>query len=182
MKIIKLWLFLLIGGLFLFGCTAKPGDLPTPKNTELPGDPVLWYQLAFFNTGQANGKATKEEDRPRVAVINSPEEISSIQKWIRTEHLPLIQNVDFKQFAVLVVFAGWQPDRDHDILVNHIVRNGNEVTVSVAFTELAPGEVHAPAVTSPYLVLEIQKSDLPSDPKYILFADRKEVKRYKPGG
>jgi hypothetical protein len=193
MKIAKLLYFLVVGSFFFSGCMPKAGDsssatpiptntfVPKTEHTKLPGNPVPWHELVFYNTGQANYKATREEDRPRLSVITSQEEIGSVEKWLRPEHLPLIQNVDYNESLVLIIFSGYRGENKQGIVINQIVKNGNVVTLSVSFTTPAEGEVRNPLITSPYLILEIQRMDLPENPKFILIADGKEIDQVTPG-
>jgi hypothetical protein len=191
-KIAKLLSFLAISSFFFFGCSPKVRDslvstfvpthtvVPKTEYTEIPGDPVLWYELVFYNSAQVNYKATKEKDRPRLSVITNQKEIASVEKWIRPEHLPLVKNVDYNQFWVAIVFSGYRGENKQGIEINQIVKNSNEVTLSVSFTSPAEGEIRNPIVTSPYLILEIQRMDLPENPDFILVADGKEVDRITP--
>ncbi len=193
MKIAKLLFFLAISSFTFVGCMPKAGDssiststptspfVPKTENTEVPGDPVSWNHLGFYNLAQANYKSTKEEDRPRLSVITNQDEIISVERWIRLEHLPLIQNVDYTDSVVLIIFSGRRGETGHGIKVNQIVKNGNEVTLSVTFTTPVEGEPRGQIITSPYLILEIPIMDLPENPKFILIADGKEIDRISPG-
>jgi hypothetical protein len=189
MKIAKLLFCLVIGCFFFSGCmpnargTTNATPIPThtfvPKteHTELPGDPVPWNELAFFNFGRANNEATKEEDQPRLSVISNQKEITFIKKWIMPEHLHLIQNVDYNEAVVLIIFSGYRGEYPLGIAINQIMKNGNVVTLSVSFTAPAEGEPRGQIITSPYLILEIQRMNLPENPKYILVANGKEIDR-----
>lgn len=193
MKIAKLLYFLVISSFCFSGCTLNAGDsssaTPIPTNTfvpkteitELPGDPVAWNELVFYNAARANNKATKEEDWPRLSVIANQEEITPIEKWIKPEHLPLIQNVDYHESLVLIIFSGYHGEYPQGIEINQIVKNGNEVTVSVSFTTPAEGEPRGQILTSPYLILEIQRIALPQNPKFILIANGKEIDQITTG-
>ena len=193
MRTAKLLNFLVISSIFFSGCTPKVGNsrgatpiptntlVPKTEHTELPGEPVEWHELVFYNTGQANYKATGEEDQPRLSVITSQEEIGSVEKWVRPEHLPLIQNGDFNESLVLIIFSGYRGENKQGIVINQIVKNDNIVTLSVSFTTPAEGVARNPLITSPYLILEIQKMDLPENPKFVLIANGKEIDQATPG-
>lgn len=191
MKIAKLLYFLVVGSFFFSGCTLKAGDsssatpiptntfVPKTEHTELPGDPVPWHELVFYNSVQTNYKAPREEDQPRLSVITNQEGIASVGKWIQPEHLPIIQNVDYHQSLVLIIFSGYRGTNMQGIVINQIVKNDSNVTLSVTFTRPAEGEVRNPVVTSPYLVLEMQRTSLPENPNFILIANGKEIVRIK---
>lgn len=196
MKIAKLLIFLAIGSFSFIGCLPKAVDssististsaptftyTPKTEKTEIIGEPVPWDHIIFYDSAKTNYEATKEEDKPRLSVITRQDEIISVEKWIRPEHLPLIRGVDYNDALVLVIFSGVRGQTDHGIEINQIVKNGNEVTLSVTFTTPAEGEAHGQIITSPYLILEIQRMNLPENPKFILIADGKEIDRIDPG-
>ena len=192
MKIVKL-LFLLVISCFFSGCIPKASDssgvtpiptdtfMPITEDTKLPGDSVPWNELVFYNIGQTNYKATKEEDQPRLSVIKSQEEIGPVVKWIRPEHLPLIQNVDYDEKLVIIIFSGYRGENKQGIEITQIVKKGNAVTLSVSFTSPTEGEVRNPLVTSPYLILDVKKMDIPENPTFFLIADGKEIDYTFPG-
>jgi len=191
MKIAKF--LLAISSFSFFGCIPKAGDssratsaptstlVPKIEYTKVPGDPVPWDTIAFYDDAQTNYKATREEDRPRLSVITHQEEIGSVKAWIRDEHLPLIQNVDYNQFIVLIIFSGYRYENEQGIEINKIAKNGNEVTLLVSFTEPAEGVARGQIITSPYLILEIYRSDLPENPDFVLIANGKEIDRIASG-
>jgi hypothetical protein len=189
MKIAKLLFILVISSFFFSGCMPNAGDsssatpiptntfVPKTEHTELPGDPVPWNELVFFNLGRANNEATKEEDQPRLSVITNQKEITPIKKWVMPEHLPLIQNVDYNEAVVLIIFSGYRGEYPLGIEINQIVKSGNGLTLSVSFTAPAEGEPRGQIITSPYLILEIKRMNLPENPKFILVANGKEIDR-----
>lgn len=192
MKIAKLSYFFVISSLFFSSCMPNAGDssgntpiptstfMPTIEHTEVSGYPVQWNELVFYNSGQANYKATSEEDLPRLSVITSQEEIVTIEKWIRPDHLPLVQSIDYNESLVLIVFSGYRGENKQGIEIDQIRKNDNVVTLSVSFSFPAEGEVRNPLITSPYLIVEIQKMDLPENSSFILIADGTEINQVIP--
>jgi hypothetical protein len=176
--------FILFGCVPGLGCTYMPSPSPgtvliTPTlSAEVTGDPVYWIELALSEWGQTS--STQEEYLPRLSVISHPEGIATLEQWFRPEHLSLIRHVDFEQFAVTIIFSGYRPTNKYGIEVNHIVNNGSEVLISVEFTSPAQGELRNPILTSPYLMTEIQKIDLPDNPGYFLVANGKGIYRATP--
>jgi hypothetical protein len=193
MKIAKALIILAVSSFFFSGCTPKVGDsagttsfltntfMPKTENTEMPEDQVQWQEIVFYNTGQVNYKAAREEDQPRLSVITSQDEIGLVEKWIRPEHLPLIQRVDYNEAVILIIFSGYRGENQQGIVINQIAKKSNVVSLSVSFTSPAEGEVRNPLITSPYLILEIKKKDLPQNPKFVLIANGNEIEQATPG-
>lgn len=193
MKIAKALIILAVSSFFFSGCTPKVGDsagttsfltntfMPKTENTEMPEDQVQWQEIVFYNTGQVNYKAAREEDQPRLSVITSQDEIGLVEKWIRPEHLPLIQRVDYNEAVILIIFSGYRGENQQGIVINQIAKKSNVVSLSVSFTSPAEGEERNPLITSPYLILEIKKKDLPENPKFVLIANGNEIEQATPG-
>lgn len=81
-----------------------------------------WKELAFYNTGQVNYVENWEEDQPRLSVISDQDEIASVEKWIRTEHMSLIQNIDYSEALVLIIFSGWRGENRQGIEIDQLVK------------------------------------------------------------
>lgn len=187
MRIARAFLFLVVNYLLCVCCSPNVDklsvstDVPTAtitqeaSNTDVPGDPVPWRELVIFTDGQANYKSTRDEDQSRLSIISRQEDIDMIANWIRPDHLALVQNVDYNESLVVIIFSGYRGQTGYGIDVHQIVKNGNVVTLSVSFTEPPEGEPRGQIITSPYLIVEIQKNVLPKDAIFILIANGKEI-------
>ena len=190
MKFAKLLFFLAFSSFLFSGCnlpksggsplrTTSPntGLFPTSEPTLIPGEPLYWIQLAYNSEEMAHYTEGQEDDRPRLSLVRDPAEIPAIEKWILPQDLPSLQNVDYNEMLVVMIFSGKQGTNQHEILMNQIVTNGNKVIVSVTFTLPPEGVPLSPTLTSPYLIFEVQKMDLPENPDFVLMANGEEIDR-----
>ena len=191
-RISKLLVLLAVSSVTYSGCNMPRSEVspnsplvpnatftPATEQTGIPGEQLYWITIAYSSYGKVNYPTT-EEDKPRLSFLKSQDEITTIENWILPEDLAPIQHVNYNDKVVLIIFSGIHGTNRHGILIDQIVKNGKEIIVSITFTEPPEGEPAGAILTSPYLVLEIYKMDLPENPSFVLLGNGKEVYRAQP--
>jgi len=168
-KWVGIWL-LMIGML----ASCKPSG-PTPTPT-LPGKSLEWEKVA--DDWGAGGSYRYREPKPKMAIAANLTEADALSNELFPDHLNIVQNTNFADYLVVVIYQGEKGSTDYSIKVGDVRRDGNVITVYVEFLtpgpEIAPGQL----VTSPYYVLKVKKTrELEGYFTFVLVTNDKELTR-----
>lgn len=121
-------------------------------------------------------KGYYEAREPGLIVITRPEEVVGLSEWVTNEARIHLQTLDYETYFALVIFQGWKPGMGYSVQVNCMTRQDDTINVYVQFREPASGSVVAAAVTSPYHLVQVQKSGIwEQDITFNLIADETNI-------
>lgn len=125
---------------------------------------------------QWSGQYSAQEAAKRVVIRDSA---AWKQLWraihARIEPMPEVPEVDFHKHMVIGVFLGTKPTGGYSVSITGIVRNAKTV-VSVRERAPAPGDMVTMALTAPYHVVVVPRSEKPVE----FVADRQKSRRDRP--
>ncbi len=99
-----------------------------------------------------------ESREPTLIIVSRLEEVDNLNGLISDEAMIKLQALDYDEYFALVAFQGWKPSTGYSIQVNRISRLGNTVNIYTQLHEPTPDEAKADEVTSPYHLVQVQKS------------------------
>lgn len=117
--------------------------------------------LSFETVEQRDASGTGQvyQDRqPGLIVITTPEEAASLDALVTPEAQARLQSLDYDAYFASVVFQGRKSTTGYGIAVERITRFENKVTIRAQSLEPKPNAEKAPEETSPYHVIQVQKS------------------------
>ncbi|MFH1777864.1 MAG: protease complex subunit PrcB family protein [Candidatus Omnitrophota bacterium] len=96
-------------------------------------------------------------------VITTKEEWSAVWKKVHSLQLsiPVLPEIDFDKEMVIAVFMGEKSSGGYIIEVTKIIKTDKEVVVEIMEKTPAPGTMKTMALTQPYHLVVIEKSNLP---------------------
>jgi len=101
-------------------------------------------------------------DEKRMLVINSEKDYEKLWNdvYANLDQVPRIPEVDLTKFTVIAVFMGAQKSGGYDIKIDKITNINDKPVIEV--TETSPGVncIVTDAITKPYDVVKIAKTDL----------------------
>ena len=142
-----LWATIVIGIAF---STALLITSCKPKEIDLTFETI--EQKEWAGTGQSY-----EAREPGSIVISSLQDIANLDKLVTDEAMTQLQELDYDNYFVLVVFQGRKPTTGYRVQIDHITRTGKIINVYTQFLEPKPDEAKADAITSPYHLVQVQK-------------------------
>lgn len=75
--------------------------------------------------------------------------------------LPPLPEVDFRRESVVAIFIGQRPTGGYGLSVTELLLENNEVYLEVRLTQPSPGAMVTQALTSPWLMVRIQRPGVP---------------------
>ncbi|MBU1204676.1 MAG: protease complex subunit PrcB family protein [Nanoarchaeota archaeon] len=127
----KIFLILIIGIIFVSGCTQIK-------------------KMDFETISKGHYSDHKE---PANYIINSNEELESL--GIK------IPEIDFSQFSVIAVFMGEFNTGGYSIEIIEIIEKENEIIIKVNKTYPKPGSLLTQAFSQPHHIIKIKRTDKP---------------------
>lgn len=103
-----------------------------------------------------------ESFEPQLLLLTTAAEVATIEPFVTPEQLAEVRQVDFTQDAIIALFRGVQPSSNHKVVIERITLDKTQVTVDAQFWQPAPNQGSADAETSPYHLVKVLKTNLPS--------------------
>jgi hypothetical protein len=106
--------------------------------------------------------ANSAQDSAKQEIARDVEKWQSLWKMMRGKSIPLPEppEVDFQKHMVIGVFMGSRPTGGYSVHISRIVKN-DKLIVSVRETAPDPGDPVTTALTAPYHVVVVPRSDKP---------------------
>ncbi len=94
-------------------------------------------------------------------IINTPDHLpTEVREWVeRSRNIELAQTMNTNEHTYILITRGEKPTAGYDIQLKQIQQTENGIEVEVTFGE--PGDVAAEVITYPYLLIAIDRTDLP---------------------
>lgn len=106
------------------------------------------------------GKGTNSRiEKPLQEVIKSPEKWQSLWRRIQAPGDP--PNINFSESMVVLVAMGTQRTGGYSIQVSKVREEKGKIIVSYQAKKPGPGAITTQALTSPFHVVKLQRSELP---------------------
>ncbi len=136
----------------LVACQAISTGTPTPEGSALSFETL--EQEQYSGTG-----TVYELKNPGIIIVSSKDDLGSLKGLITDYNYVYLQTLNYDQFFVIGVFQGWKDYySEHNIQVDRVYRSGTIVNVLVTIPELGPNEHPGQMVTSPYHIVEVEKT------------------------
>lgn len=101
--------------------------------------------------GSYGGRETAAQE-----IIKSQEELDDLYKGLNLEAAP---DVDFDTYNVVALFLGQKSNGGYSIGIESVKFEGNTATVKIKTTKPKPGENVTMALTQPYCIATVTKTD-----------------------
>jgi len=152
----RLRIFILVlglgGGLVLAGCEAAALERPGPESDSLP-----------FQVIDEAAPLRDQPEQPLFTVVGAPDEWDALAGSLPQEAIAAGMQVSTDtENLILVVFAGQKPSSGHSIAVEGIYPQEDVYLVQVEEILPDPGQITEPAVTLPYQIVAISKTEFPA--------------------
>ncbi len=122
-----------------------------PKEVDLP------FETIERRDASGTGQVYKDKS-PGLIVIATPEEAAILDALVTPEAQVQLQRLDYDAYFVIAVFQGRKPTTGYDIQIERITRLESKVTIQARFLEPKPDAEKAPEETSPYHLVQVQKT------------------------
>lgn len=98
---------------------------------------------------------------PREVVIRNPKDWQQLWKKIHgtLEPMPPVPEIDFSSHMVVGYFLGQRSTGGFSVSIEDFVETGDEITVNISTTSPGRNGIVSQALTSPYAIQAIPKSD-----------------------
>lgn len=107
----------------------------------------------------ASGTGQVYQDRqPGLLVITTPEEAASLGALVTSEAQAQLQSLNYNAHFAIAIFQGRKPTTGYGVEIERITRLESKVTIYARFLEPKPNAERAPEETSPYHVVQVQKT------------------------
>ncbi len=137
----------------LVACQAISIGIPTPEGSALSFETL--EQEQYSGTG-----TMYELKNPGIIIVSSKDDVGSLKGLITDYYYIYLQTLNYDQFFIIGVFQGKKGYySEHTIQVDGVYRSGSIVNVLVTIPELGPNEHPGAMETSPYHVVQVQKTD-----------------------
>lgn len=154
---------------------ANPTSTITVAPTSIAnGTQLSWNEVLFYDSDPANYDAERE-DITRISILRNQQDVDQESKWIRSINIQQVRSVDFSTYDVIMIYAGREPETKYRIKIDEIRKKERSIYLVVTIAGAPNGEIRSPSVTSPYLVITLNKSDVPDQATFILISNGKEV-------
>lgn len=137
---------------------------------------ILFTFIAFScaNSGSENVKISFEVihegsysaigDKRELIIYNDSQYRALMNDLYKNlDQMPKIPDVDFKKNSLVAVFIGSRASGGYGVKIDSIIETSNKLIVNI--TETTPGKncMVTDAITSPYVIVKITKTDLKAD-------------------
>lgn len=151
-----------IGGLlYLYGGPDfHPGPASGTSQSQTPGTPNVPPSGLHLNILAQGQNAPGIDQRVNYRVVNA-DQLSALWQIIYTDNGQAVPSVDFNRYEVLALFDGSHSTGGYGIQITGINDTNSQRVVSI--THIEPGDSCVPSadLTSPFVIVQVQKSSLP---------------------
>lgn len=107
----------------------------------------------------ASGTGQVYQDRqPGLMVITTPEEAASLVALVTSEAQARLQSLNYNAYFAVAIFQGRKSTTGYGVEIERITRLESKVTIYARFLEPKPNAERAPEETSPYHLVQVQKT------------------------
>lgn len=133
-----LWLTIVV---ILMGMTACG-----PRETELSFETIERSDYSDYSTLESH-----------VVLVTSQDDVDRMAGLINQTALDQLAELDFRQYFAIAVFRGLQASSGYDVIIEHLVRRNDAITVYAQFWEPSPYWEVLDIETSPYHLVKVYK-------------------------
>jgi hypothetical protein len=129
---------------------------PTPTIQALNETPLTFETLEqkdWAGTGQGY-----EAVEPGLMIISGETDIDKLDELVTNEAKSKLRNLDYENSFALIVFLGERGRGGYDIQIERLARSGKTINIYVQFHEPEPDKGYVDMMTSPYHLVQVQKS------------------------
>ena len=137
-------IILLLGITLVAGCTQLP-----------PNDNDFQEKELSFDTVDKDVNSIIQERAQKV--IQNSEDF--LELWNEIGSLKMLEEIDFSKYTVIAVFQGQQPTGGYSIEINKVKETKDKIQVYIIETFPDPNDVVTQALTSPYHIISIAKTN-----------------------
>lgn len=146
----KLMIFLSVLAIFLGLSACQPKEV---KEVDLLFETV--------ERRDASGTGQVYQDRqPSLMVITTPEEAASLGALVTPKAQAQLQNLNYSTYFAIAIFQGRKSTTGYGVEIERITRLESKVTIYARFLEPKPNAERAPEETSPYHLVQVQKTGM----------------------
>ena len=157
-----------------FAFTLDVNGQSIPQMCAISGEHVSWERLV--NDPEAEGQY--EGRSARLAIATDREAVASIQSELLPIHRELVSAVDYSRHFVIVAYHGQRSTTGYSVEVIHVKRHENTIRICAQFHKPRLGQPVGGAVTSPYYILQVEKTEeLEGEFTFVLMKEDEEVAR-----
>lgn len=137
----------------------------------------LSFETIEKEVGTKLGVERYEEKEPKLVIVATFDEISSLSPNISPDARPELNNTDFDAYFVIAVFQGWKAVYDYEVRIERIAYLDETVKVFADFVEPTEGQMLHLAASSPYHVVRVEKPQnlAGKEVQFILVANGQEI-------
>jgi hypothetical protein len=140
----------------------------------LPGEYVPWSPLV--NDPEAEGQY--EGRSPRLAIVSGQDDLSSVESDLLSRHREQLSEVNYSKRFAVIVYQGQKSTTGYLVEVIGVVRHQDSIYICAQFHEPHLGQPVGGMVTSPYYILQVEKTeDLQGQFTFVLTDDQQELLR-----
>lgn len=140
--------------LLLTGCESLP-FVPTPTPT-FEGILLPFETIVIEKEGWASNEKGSE-----VYLLKTSEDIAQVESLLRPEHLLLLQQVDFGNYAVVALFRGGGVCAAlSEAIIDRLILHDKALTVQATLTDPAPDRACAHDFSMPHHLVQISKENV----------------------
>ena len=122
-----------------------------------PTEMVLPFDTIEQRDAAGTGQVYRDK-QPGLMVITTLDEADDLDGLVTPEGQAQLRSLNYNAYFVIAVFQGRKPTTRYEIQIERITRRENEVTIYARFSEPKPDEEKAPEETSPYHLVQVQKT------------------------
>ena len=145
--------FLLLAAFLLGGCRVFITLPAAGSEVDVPFETIAVGELGMSSTPDA-------PTNPQLLLLTSLEQIGDSANRLPPEALADLEQVDFEQYAVVVLFRGRQGSTNYQTVIERITRQDNNLRVFAQFWYPSPLYESGAAVTSPYHLVKVDKQHI----------------------
>ena len=115
-------------------------------------------ELAFETIEQKYGAGSAYDAvEPGLLVISGMEDIANLRAG-SDEVIYRLQELDYENIFALIVYQGQRGSGGYDVQIERVTRDGTTINIYVQFHKPKPDEARIDLITSPYHLVQVQKS------------------------
>jgi len=162
-KLIGSLLILMVVAMLLSTCVQQEAELS--------------FETIEKEVGTRLGAQRYEAKEPKLVIIATLDEVSSLSPSLSPEARPELSNIDFSSYFVIAVFQGLKAVYDYEVCIDRITYLDETVKVFTKFVEPTEGQMLHPAQSSPYHVVRVEKPQnlAGKEVQFMLVANGREV-------
>jgi hypothetical protein len=150
------------------------GGQSVSETCALRGEYVPWSPLV--NDPEAEGQY--EGRSPRLAIVSSQDDVASVESDLLSRHREQLSEVDYSKRFAVIVYQGRKSTTGYLVEVIRVIRHQDTIYVCSQFHEPRLGQPVGGMVTSPYYILQVEKSEtLGGEFTFVLTDNQEELIR-----